>query len=827
MQHFYPLLWVLFTYVLLGYVFPFVTTLFQLLRLEMGRVKITRIDLATPLSPLHQSATDEVKALGFTPFAVYTTHDSYDEWQCVMLRHETLPAVANIYLRANSFTPFPVWFWSFGVDSKMLLTANRSPLLLDMRDVQNGDNYAPNLAGQWAAHQARMSGAVLQTLAPEAAFERIVATTMDYPDYNLSAKNFVARGEKFFLSFRTALGMAIAVMRQRRVLRLPFQSSAYTDAHRSAFFAELYEVHNATKKRLKNRPSVSAVLLLLSFIVSLALFTWWLDWKTALAVVIVLLVHECGHAVAMRLFGYRDLNMFFIPMMGAVVTGNVKNIPVWKQAIVLLAGPVPGLLFGIAVALNIHAFAPGSFITVLGLNAAFLNAFNLLPLSFLDGGKLLEITLLSRWPYALFAFALLSALCLLGVMIYLKSYNLFFIVAIFLIASRLLWRIAKVRSALKDSPTQNLRDIFALTEKTIGAKSFNRQFYIVRSIHEQPSVRPARTWEMVGVPLMFLACWGVSGLAWSGWNHDRKLEAAYDAAVNDYYKHYKQGPDKVLAAAQNLSPDDPRRIDAMVIDAFRLKDDARDAALLKVLELQREGRSYRRPVMVERYLNDAFMREDRLNVPDRISVLEAALAKIDAIAPDMYVHTIATRLRIAELRDRAGQVDAAEADLTALLASTARDKEYGYAQRQVAEAQVWFFLDKGRTDDALRFLETAPYAAMTTESGNVGVAKAWALLEAGKTAEAVTQMNIAAPATDDSDDDMAENLDLLYAYWKTGDTARAAALVHDSMRKSYCDAEELSYDLSDELWHRKRSEGIRAATTAVCATLPPLQKKQP
>src|SRR5262249_49106418 len=52
----------------------------------------------------------------------------------------------------------------------------------------------------------------------------------------------------------------------------------------------------------------------------------------------VLLFHECGHYVAMRAFGYRNLRMFFIPFLGAAVAGKNFNVAGWKKAVVALAG---------------------------------------------------------------------------------------------------------------------------------------------------------------------------------------------------------------------------------------------------------------------------------------------------------------------------------------------------------------------------------------------------------------------------------------------------------------------------------------------------------
>ena len=49
----------------------------------------------------------------------------------------------------------------------------------------------------------------------------------------------------------------------------------------------------------------------------------------------------------MRIFHYRNLRMFFIPLFGAAVTGRNWNVPGWKKALVSLAGPLPGIALGI------------------------------------------------------------------------------------------------------------------------------------------------------------------------------------------------------------------------------------------------------------------------------------------------------------------------------------------------------------------------------------------------------------------------------------------------------------------------------------------------
>jgi len=108
-----------------------------------------------------------------------------------------------------------------------------------------------------------------------------------------------------------------------------------------------------------------------------------------LLLVIVIFLHELGHFIAMKKFGYRDVQMFFVPFMGAYVSGEPHQVSQYQKAITLLAGPLPGIVLGILFGwLYVQTSHPFYFQAALLL--LLLNVFNLLPVSPLDGGQLLE-----------------------------------------------------------------------------------------------------------------------------------------------------------------------------------------------------------------------------------------------------------------------------------------------------------------------------------------------------------------------------------------------------------------------------------------------------
>jgi Zn-dependent protease len=128
--------------------------------------------------------------------------------------------------------------------------------------------------------------------------------------------------------------------------------------------------------------------------------------RVALVLAVILLFHELGHWVAMRLSGQQDVRIFFIPFFGAVTTARSVPTTAGARAAIALAGPIPGIALGVLLA---HVFpAPG-----LGRGVAvmllYLNVFNLLPIGFLDGGKVLSTLFLAPVPVLEGAFAVASA----------------------------------------------------------------------------------------------------------------------------------------------------------------------------------------------------------------------------------------------------------------------------------------------------------------------------------------------------------------------------------------------------------------------------------
>jgi Zn-dependent protease len=114
----------------------------------------------------------------------------------------------------------------------------------------------------------------------------------------------------------------------------------------------------------------------------------------ALGFVLLIFVHEMGHAVAMQQQGIRAGAPVFIPFVGAVIA--MRSLPrnAYVEAVVGIGGPLLGSA-GALVCLVIGWISGSLFWYALASTGFLLNLFNLIPISPLDGGRIVGV--ISRW----------------------------------------------------------------------------------------------------------------------------------------------------------------------------------------------------------------------------------------------------------------------------------------------------------------------------------------------------------------------------------------------------------------------------------------------
>jgi Zn-dependent protease len=131
-------------------------------------------------------------------------------------------------------------------------------------------------------------------------------------------------------------------------------------------------------------------------------------WAFAAGFVLLIFVHEMGHAVALRREGIPAGAPVFIPFVGAFVAMHGQPRDAGVEARVAMAGPITGSLAAWAV-LGAGLAWPQPLLVALGHTAVLLNLFNLVPVPPLDGGRIAGAFTRTYWVigYAVGAIALL------------------------------------------------------------------------------------------------------------------------------------------------------------------------------------------------------------------------------------------------------------------------------------------------------------------------------------------------------------------------------------------------------------------------------------
>ena len=135
----------------------------------------------------------------------------------------------------------------------------------------------------------------------------------------------------------------------------------------------------------------------------------------------VLIIHEGGHYLFMKLYGYENVRMLFLPLMGAFVHGHKESYRQRESLMVVLAGPFPGIILG--VAFWIFGFQYEILWMVESAMILFaVNILNLLPILPLDGGRMLSILFFERIELFQVIFSFISSLALIAIGYFMEFY---------------------------------------------------------------------------------------------------------------------------------------------------------------------------------------------------------------------------------------------------------------------------------------------------------------------------------------------------------------------------------------------------------------------
>ncbi len=127
-----------------------------------------------------------------------------------------------------------------------------------------------------------------------------------------------------------------------------------------------------------------------TMLLSLAIYATIWGWRYAAGFIVLLLVHEMGHYVAARQCGLNVGAPTFIPFVGAWIELKDQPMDAEIEAYVAMAGPLIGSIGALAV-YYVGREYDSRLLLAIAYAGLFLNLFNLLPISPLDGGRITGI----------------------------------------------------------------------------------------------------------------------------------------------------------------------------------------------------------------------------------------------------------------------------------------------------------------------------------------------------------------------------------------------------------------------------------------------------
>lgn len=151
-------------------------------------------------------------------------------------------------------------------------------------------------------------------------------------------------------------------------------------------------------------------------------------WAFGAGFVLMLLIHELGHAVAIRAAGLRASYPVFIPGFGALIALKDQPRDPRVEAEIALAGPVAGGVAALASAALYYVSHDRLFLA-LASTGFMLNLFNMIPLSPLDGGRVANLFSRRAW---------IAGLAVVAAMFLMTQAPMLLLIGLF--AVRSLWR---------------------------------------------------------------------------------------------------------------------------------------------------------------------------------------------------------------------------------------------------------------------------------------------------------------------------------------------------------------------------------------------------
>lgn len=355
---------------------------------------------------------------------------------------------------------FKIEFYTFFEDESLLLTTNsKADGVIDgTPDLIIQDAYMTHISTQWHLHENKLKQLAnlkqtSQIMPGE--FSKVLQTHgKKYIDFLVSIGSLRQVTKKNLFQFNLMTAWQLAKKITHGVIKnSQIEKRQHTDNPGIKVNVPV-ELEIEIFERIEKSNQVifgsnlRALLLLLSFTLFMISYMQIFEAHSLVIFAFTILLHEAGHVIAMKICGYRDTSILFLPFLGAVATAREKYDATLVQNIfVLLAGPLPGLMLGIFLGLTYASSSNLFWIKEAAWMLISLNLINLMPIYPLDGGKIANLLIFSKFAYSDIIFRLLG-LFILGLFAVWQP-----ILIVFLILNTLslpsIFRLAKISSKFK------------------------------------------------------------------------------------------------------------------------------------------------------------------------------------------------------------------------------------------------------------------------------------------------------------------------------------------------------------------------------------------
>ncbi|MFP3728393.1 site-2 protease family protein [Priestia filamentosa] len=211
---------------------------------------------------------------------------------------------------------------------------------------------------------------------------------------------------------------------------------------------------------------VIAKLAQLPTIISLGVMLWFYmhryGWQLGIITLFYLVAHEYGHLYAARKLGVRTSNAIFIPFVGALIALKERPQTVKDEAFIAYMGPLVGSLAVFVTAVPLYFITHHELWLVAMAIGFTLNLFNLIPVTPMDGGRIVAAISPKLW--------ILGFIMIVVFAVLLKTFVLCFVVFMSALELFLLRKIKKSNEKLADILSERKETLQEFLEEAIKNK---------------------------------------------------------------------------------------------------------------------------------------------------------------------------------------------------------------------------------------------------------------------------------------------------------------------------------------------------------------------